>query len=1052
MNTDDINVKNRKPQLFVWTKEATAGLLLFLAIFVFYAVKAPAFSVPGRWAGIAASFTGLDPFRMFVRPVWSALMWLLSGLPVANIGQAINLVTSLTGAGVCWLLYEIVRRISFVRTLNRQGRDAVEQVPRMMAGLFAGLFAAVSLPMIIVSTRGDFAVFDVFLILLAVYPSMLYRQKPRIACLYISCFIYGLGLADYPVMAAILPGFLAWWVVVIWKKAVPKTSMLFMAVMLLIAGFAVTLVYSGVMAGSRVAEFRGISGSGQVFVEYARLYYLELTRSVPRVGWLLIFGMNILPFLFVMFSKLEEPTEKYSAIGIYAFRLILLALGLITLFNLSGSPSRMVGPQVLLLAPSILVAVWFGYLIGYYYGILTRINYSFFRYAYAAFWVGLFLFAGYRHAAETSVVRAEPVVQFADDVIVGMGDRSYLITDGVLDSSLRLAARKADKTVHLINLAAGNDRHYGRYHASLFVAHDLQNMARLGVMPLIHEWLGRDTNITSQAAFLTVPDIAEAHNLIGVPDRVMYRIENKGVLPSPDDLFQAHLHYWNTAAIPDANDMQPHDAGLMQTHHAMRWLSRVANDLGVTMEEQQRDELAQSAYEKAIEIWPDNISAMLNLFNWAKRSHPEDVEKYQTMLDKQVGQHRNAFDLRYLTQVCGQVRDTSIMLGEASMLGKAGQDQLALSRLERAAGLIVEEDVAAQLSLARLYLRGQKVDESDAIYRRMLESNPDNTAAWNGLLRIALQRRQYEEANHILNRLEQLGAESQFIQLERASLNAAQGNFDEAKKQLQELTRQASPPIDAWYILGLIALAEQDEESFNNVAPALEVNRYYMPGMLLLGEHAMKKLQFDTARGYLEQALVLDPANIKILERLILLDYTARDANTLHERSAALLSVAPDHPLGHYGAANVYIAARQFDRAEVSLRRCLAIQSFGPAHNDLAWILGESGNLDEALFHAQKATALNEKDPNLWDTLAVIHLKRREIDEAAQSIEKALSQGGDRSVNILLHAGEIYLAAENEVKLSELVARLDIMKYFMTQDGVKSLDEFIKRVESASNR
>ncbi|MCB1068716.1 MAG: tetratricopeptide repeat protein [Verrucomicrobia bacterium] len=1020
------------------------GLALFVITFLFYVIKAPGFAVPGRWAGMTANFSGLDPFRVFIRPVWSVVAWLVAALPVPNLGLAMNWLSAFLGAAVCWLTFEIVRQIPFARTHQRRNHQAVERLPRLMAGLFASVFVAASYPMMVVSTRGDYAVFDLFLLLLALYPAMLYLQKRTPALMYVSCFLYGLGMSDYPVMSALLPAFLGWWAVVIWKsKPRPAVSSMVMSGTLILAGFAMIILYAAVMAGSQTAMYREWTSGGTLFVEVVRLYFMEMAHSVPKVGWLLIFGMNILPFLFVMLRELDEPQDMYTAAGVYPFRLVLVVLAMITLFQLPGSPGRMMGPNAVLLAPVALVGVWFGFLLGYTYGILGRLKKAAIPHVFAAFWIVVFLIAGYRNASETQVGYLAPVADFADQVIANLDGRSYLVTEGTLDASLYLAARKEGVAVRLINLASGNNADRGRYHASLFTSPNLQNMARLGIMPLLREWLGREPTIASQVAFLTAPDIVEAHDLVAIPDQTAYRVARPGLPMDGERLFREHETYWEQATLPNIEDLDLEQPGAAQALFTVRWVSRLANDLGVLLEDQGQEALGVQSYQWSVDLWPGNMSATLNLLAQARRDgRDEDAEALQEQLNEQIETNQGLFRLQYLTQICGQVRDASAMLEEASILGMSGQSKLAATRMERAAGLIDQDNYAARLSLARLYLQGQKTEQGEELFRQMLESDPESIPALSGLLRVYLQSGQFQDASDMLDRLASLGFNAQLLALERANLKMMQGDVAEAKDMLLTLTKQASAPVEAWYSLGLIAYFEKDEALFAQVSPALELNRHYMPGMLLLGEWAMRNLQFAEARGFLEQVRALDPANVSALERLVLLAYVDKDADALRELSGSLLSISPNHPLGHYGAANVYLAARRFDLAEISLRRCLELQDFGPAHNDLAWILGEKGDLPAALDHAEQAARLLPGDPNVWDTLAGIYLKQDQLEKATEAIEQALSLGGDRSAMILLHAGQIYARHDRGEEAAQILTRLQDMQALLPPDLAAQVREF----------
>jgi tetratricopeptide (TPR) repeat protein len=212
--------------------------------------------------------------------------------------------------------------------------------------------------------------------------------------------------------------------------------------------------------------------------------------------------------------------------------------------------------------------------------------------------------------------------------------------------------------------------------------------------------------------------------------------------------------------------------------------------------------------------------------------------------------------------------------------------------------------------------------------------------------------------------------------------------------------------------------------------------------MLLLGEWALREGRYADARLFLEQARMLDPSSLKVLERLLLIDYQERDAAALRERSAAMLALDPDHPLGLFGSASVHIAEGRYDLAEIPLRRCLGLVTFGPALNELAWILGEKGELDEALEHARLAVELMPRDPNARDTLATILDKRGELEEAAATMEQALELAGEFQVPLALRATDLLSRAGRDAEARRLLSRLQLNLLLLppeTRDHVKAL-------------
>ena len=596
--------------------EIRIGQFLFASVLLFYLFILPDYAVPDRWAMIASQFSGLDPFNIIMRPVWSGLAGLLAILPFKNIGLVFNITSAVTGAAVCWLLYDIIRRISFDRGNKLARQIELERRARIVAGVTAALYAAVSLPVITVSTRGDYAMFNLLLVLLAVWPLLCFSQQRRVIFFHASCLLAGLAVADYPGMLFVLPFLFFRWAVVLYKWRMLRPGVVFAGVLLFVTGLLVVLPYGVILTNSPGSGLREIDSLDRILGLFFFNYYNELRHGVPKVGWLLLLAVNILPFVMVLFKELSEPTDKFSAIGVYLFRLILVVIGIVTLFDLPGSPGRVIEARFLLVAPSIIAAAWFGYLTGYYdllmYGARSRRKQRPFVPAVVGL---LILVAGVRHGVASQPAELDATQNFAADVINQIDDGTFLLSQGMLDDSLRLQAHASARSIFLLNYVQGNDPAYGRYHATLFSDPELQDMARLGVLPLMRDWFVRDTNIQNKIAFMVAPDFLVPYGYVALPDRTVYRVHRTGEEPGATTLYQQNMDYWTSLQLP-AFDLQLPSAMKV----TLVWLSRMANDLGVYLQELGDDERAAASYEQSLGFWPDNFSAAIN--SWRGLAHP----------------------------------------------------------------------------------------------------------------------------------------------------------------------------------------------------------------------------------------------------------------------------------------------------------------------------------------------------------------------------------------------------------------------------------------------
>lgn len=1005
----------------VLLRERLVGIALFLLTFAFFFVKAPSYAVPGRSAGILVTFTGMDPFGPLVRPFWTGLMHLLAFLPIRNLGAAANIVSALLGATVCWLLYSIVRLMPYIRLFRRKGRRQMERDQRMVAGIMAALFAASSFQLMTVSTRADYMVLDMVAMLLPFLPAMIYLQRQQPSLLLISCLFFGLGLVEYPGMAFILPGFVAWWLYLLWKSEWPKTSTLVLAGCLLASGLLVLLLYILAFTGSQAAILRELTGGTAALIEFIRLYYSQLVQGVPKVGWMLIFGVNLLPFYLVVVREMEAPTEKLSALGAYAFRLVLILLAVATLLRLPGSPDHLLGGRVFLLAPLLVVAGWSGFLVGYHYGLFMQKNKAWAAYALVALWSVLILFAGVRHAGQTRTAPLEPVVEFAQHVVEHLDGRIFLVTEGQLDSSLRLAARRAGVAAHLINLRFGQSLPHARYHASLFQDDELKNLALLGTEALLRGWMARDAAAADQIAVLAYPAPVETRGLRAFPTGLFYVMRPEDGTFDRGAAFRRVEPLWERWPRQAPREEDTDAAARFALESTFRWLSRQANDLGVLLEEADFSESAQIAYRRSIEYWEDNASATLNLLDLSRRTGRQDsIPELREILRAQAERARTSFQMEHLNRFCGQIRRPLGMLQELSALGVAAETQR-----EEIAEELDADDMGALLVMARIHLQEGDLDESMGLFRRVLTRDRNNLDALHGIFRVSLLKQELGVAERLLQQMEQIAGDTTRFLVERADWLRASGRTDEAYNFLLQASRHPWAPSYVWFSLAQLAAQREDEAVFGQAIAALERDRNYLPGMYMLGVQAQGGNRLAEARSYYDRALSLNPTHVPSLVNLLRIDYHERNAESLRRHAAALIAVDPDHAFGNYMSAYVHIDAGRTDLAEAALRRSLEQDVVPGAHNELAWILFRRNQLDEALPHALNAVALEPNVPTHQYTLGRIQWAQGERESGIASIEAALEAGGARSVHILLGATDVFLNAgrtEQAKALIELLA------------------------------
>ena len=137
------------------------------------------------------------------------------------------------------------------------------------------------------------------------------------------------------------------------------------------------------------------------------------------------------------------------------------------------------------------------------------------------------------------------------------------------------------------------------------------------------------------------------------------------------------------------------------------------------------------------------------------------------------------------------------------------------------------------------------------------------------------------------------------------------------------------------------------------------------------GRHALDrfdKVGFESAAGYFEQALALDPTSIRAAESLALVHVYIAEWGHARPREG-------------------------FERARISCERVLKLHpTSGMAHGQLALIHSVyDWDWAAAVGKIQRALALDARDPGILVTAAIIHLSLGRLDEAAAFYNAALA-------------------------------------------------------------
>jgi len=218
------------------------------------------------------------------------------------------------------------------------------------------------------------------------------------------------------------------------------------------------------------------------------------------------------------------------------------------------------------------------------------------------------------------------------------------------------------------------------------------------------------------------------------------------------------------------------------------------------------------------------------------------------------------------------------------------------------------------------------------------------------------------------------------------------GQTNEAFASVQTLAAHPSASREVWILLASMAWEKNDASTVD--AAIAHMNRQdekWAPLLIMLGERAMQKEDFNNAAQYLEQAHKQWPLNTRVLEMLIKLYVHMDQENELDRHLRWLLSIDPWNPWANFVLGLKHVREQQPVPAESALLTAISRQPLHVACNNLAWILLEQDKKQDALFYVRQAINLEPYGAAQWDTLASVLMARDEWKAAGIALDTALT-------------------------------------------------------------
>jgi len=984
-------------------RAAWAVFVLSLIVLLFNVNGLPQ---PGQTSFILMQKLGIDPVSEFSNPLYSWIVKLIAAvLGPANAIYGVNLFSAICASAVLAFIFIFVYRAARTFNLEKNFNPTEMHRVQMVSGLFSVLYLLAALPFCLAATRASPLPFDLLLLLGSFHLAATCTKDNFISRLSLATLLFGVTMVEFntAILTSPLYGVLVLYKLWTFNSFNARSFLVIFGSGL--AGLLLYLIQAGLFIATPAYEWRGFSS----YFEVIRFIWIEqyqgLTLTLPRVGWLTLGLVSILPWLITSTFRISAGTTRArgALIGTCALNAMLGVLAVLLLLDFPLSPISLTGTTRLFVTPYIVIALWVGNITAFWLviffrekrfenNILQKIRRVCGILMLVLVPIYLLVMVVTRSLPQTYGKDDAAIQEFAGQVINIAADKEWLITNTPVDDQLSLEAYRRGLPIKIIRLSYGRSVVYMKYVASLFAGEPrLESLASIGMAPLLDEWFIRVPNVEQSVAVVHVPDMWLIAGMDAIPDRVLFSGVPMDARKNVDAILKTNREFWD--GYGQSIIAVSEDAGLEGS--TIEWirvhLSKIANNLGVFLEDQGRPEDAYACYQKAREFAPDNLSALMNMHVMAGRDKRPEFEELEEELQVKTEKVSGRIQTMALSYIYGFVRVPELFANRGMAFAMSGKANMAITDMKKSLELR-GDNPQVQMALAGIYFAQEKDVESRQYYEDVLKKNPDSASALLGLMRVTMRQGETEQSRVYLARLKQMSnVDQDMLKLEEAVLESFAGSPDLAMKLLKEVVKNKPDNMQAWAAMAITASQLNDQKAGDLALSKLREAKVLSPNIqLVMAQAAVDQNDRDGARRYLNEILRRQPGNVKALELMLKIYLSEGNRDQVQVTVEQILNVDRNNALANYMLGVHHYYNEEYALAEASYRASLATRRSPEALNDLAYVLYVQNQNAEAEVLIRESISLNERNSAAWDTLGVILTKQGKLQEAEEALLKSL--------------------------------------------------------------
>lgn len=394
-------------------------------------------------------------------------------------------------------------------------------------------------------------------------------------------------------------------------------------------------------------------------------------------------------------------------------------------------------------------------------------------------------------------------------------------------------------------------------------------------------------------------------------------------------------------------------------------------------------------------------------------------------LDAQAGKPAQAVK-RFEKLVAAAPDSVDALMALVVARGKAGAPLADIQSQLEAAVKRFPDSEAPRIALARVLLDRKDWKSALAVATEAAVRFP-NKAAFQDLIGLAeLAGGNLNQATQAFSKFASMQPNSVEPMMRMADVHLARKDFGAVNAQLRKVLAIQPDYLPAHAALvALLRRSGKLDEALAQSKTMQTVLPQDPTGWTYEGEIQADKRNLPAAIAAFRTSMAKRPTGSTAVKLHRALTDSGRTAEA-DKFEAEWLAKQPGDPVFNFHLGDVALARQQWDRAEASYRKVLAVRPNDPVVlNNLAWLLHRAGK-PGALEAAERAVAIEPNSAPLLDTAAEIQAAMGRLDKAIELQRRALTLDPEHGrhrlhyAQYLIKAGKKFEAKAELMKLSEL--------------------------------